>query len=573
MELLEGVSSLQSCSKMPSAMKLLEVLQYNPMAIALAAATIKISCSFPATSDWQTVFTKYCDVLVHSLEEQSADVVQAAVDLYCEAAASDSRLRHTFDYLGSCDLKYPLLASVLSVHLGLGIYGISNEALAPPPLDPILDKLRLSADNDSYWNYFKSLIPFLRPKSPSDEDIAEVLLASQDELACIRESPILSFKRHSTFEFLTVHSVAAQKLSGLFTKVTTHKLDQDYLTRAVSEYEQNAWFKKYRTFDKKKALRKFHHMLPGLSSPGVWTEAQFDANNGKPVEDETNFIAGTQIPFNLSYTEYLHLVSHYHRVVMSMASILRSVREEMIPALMKKYLVPHIQAVKTFPLISQSDKISAEISLVAVNSLMLSPEDRSNCIAEYEKLIAEQKTLLGSQSLLVADSMVDLADLHLSLNNSSRAEELLQSAILTYKQVSSHLGDDLALSTSHALSSLAVACAQLGKKNQSKELYEQALATSQSAPPSGGVSPKQRKLVSSLLVDVTHCHLVVGDLIVAKKYGELAAVMLQTVYPQGHTETVRLFNINSIVCALLGDKQESMRYHTEASKIKTKLKL
>ncbi len=47
-----------------------------------------------------------------------------------------------------------------------------------------------------------------------------------------------------------------------------------------------------------------------------------------------------------------------------------------------------------------------------------------------------------------------------------------------------------------------------------------------------------------------HAYLSVGDLLVAKKYSELAAMMLQSVYPQGHKEMVRLLNIRSIVSAL-----------------------
>lgn len=565
-ELFEHISGLQSSQSMYG---LLDTLGYNPMAIALAASTIKIYCAHLPASECTTVLGSYQDLLAQN-SKGSLDSQQAAVNLYCEVATSESCIQHMFDFFGSCDLNYPIPVSVLPIHLGLDFYGIPDEALAPPPLDPILANLRSSIDHDSYWSRIKSMVPFVQPSSPSDEDIAKALIASQDEIAFIRQSPILSFKRswHGDFEFVTVHSAAHQKISELFTDVTVSKLDKDFLSRELKEFKQNSWFQNYRKFDTEKSLSKFHRMLPGLSSLGVFTEAQF---YNVSVVSESRVVLGTKTPDNMDYSQYVHVVSHYHRVVSSLVSTLRSVRGEVQDVLVKKCLLPHFQAIKNFPYISQTDKLNVDISLLVIDAADWSSEDEG-CIAQYENLITEQKALLGTRSVDVACSLVDFADLQLSWNKAYLAKELLQSALDIYNQVPAHLRHGaLALDMSHTLSSLGLACDELGEKEESKNFYDQALATSQSVPPSGRVGTQQRKLVASLLVSMVHAYLSVGDLLVAKKYSELAAMMLQSVYPQGHKEMVRLLNIRSIVSALLGDKEGSSKFRVEASKLIAKL--
>lgn len=554
LELLESISGLQFSDRPSLISELLQVLQYNPMAIALAAATLKIYCSLLPDSERQTVIPSYQNMIT-----QKDHYLPAIVDLYCEATISDSRIRHAFDFLGSCNLNFPLLVSVLPIHLGLDFYGIPDELLAPLPLDPLLTDMKSSSEHNSYWSLIKSTIPFLHTDIPSNDLIANALAASQDEIYFLRQSPILSFKCnwHGEFECVTVHPVARRCVSNLFTSVTISSLDRDFVAKERIEFEQNSWFKKFRTFDEKRSLSKFHLMLPGLSSPGVFTQSQF--NN-----------LGSKTPHQLDYSQYVHLVSHCHRVALSLASVLRSVKGDMQSVAMKKCLLPHFQALQDFPFISQRDQLSADISLVIIEAINSSNSKRF--ISRYEDLIVKQKLLFGAKSMVVANSLVDLADLQLSLSNAPSAKKLLHPAIGIYEQVPVHLRhEEFTLDMGHALSSLGLAYDQLGDKKASRECYGQALAISQSVPPSGRVSVQQRKLVASLLVDVTHAYLCLGDLLVARKYSELATMMLESIYPHGHTETVRLLNIRSIVSALLGDRNGSTKFRVEASKLKDKL--
>lgn len=556
-ELVEKISGFPS---MPSIFPLIEILEYNVLSIALAASTLKMYRSLLQGSELETIVCSYKDLLL----KDGSDVQQTAINLYCEAAISDCRVRHVFDFLGSSDLQYPILVSALPIHLGQDFYGIPKETLAPPALDPILANLK-STDDSSFWSRVQSMVPFFQPKKISDDDISKALAASQDEVAFIRQSPLLSFKHNGNLECVRVSSAAHCKMSELFSDSTAAKLDAEYLSKESNDFEQTSWFKSYRTFDSKKALEQFHRRLPGLSSPGVFTEAQF-AKKQFHESDENSVATNLK---KIDYSQYAHVLSHHHRVLTSLVTTLRSVKGELKEHFMKKYLTPHFKAIKNVAYVSEADQLTADISLLFIDATNSASGDK---ITQYENLIAKQKALLGTKSVEVACSLVDLAHLQLSLNNASSAKELLMCALGMYNQIPVHLRHgSFALDVGLALSSLGLACGELGERGKSKDFYDQALTTSQSVPPSGGVGLQQRKLVASLLVSVTHAYLCLGDLPVAKKYCELAAMMLQSVYPQGHEETVRLLNIRSVVSALMGDREESSRSRMEASKLKSKI--
>ncbi len=547
----------------PLTLSLVKELDFQPMALALAAATIKIYDSFTNNQDTLSLYHE----LLKDRSVEATDRLGAALDLYVEAATVDPRLMHTLDLMGSFALDVPVPVSVIPVHLKQDIHGISEDMLSPPPLQSLLDKMKKPDSEGSYWNYFKSFVPFLHPQTPSDDDISALLANSEDQVSFLRQSPIFSFKHccHGNFEFIKVHSVAVSELPQLFTKVTSLKLDQNHVKKRAEMFERSAWFKTWRTFNEKKCLDDFHRMLPGLSSPGVLTESQFRSHDFHPPS------SGTVLLGHLDYTQYLHVVSHYHRVVSSLTSVLRSIKGEMGNCHLQKYVMPHLKEIRSYPLISKADELAADIGILIIN-VSDSAGGSSECLSKYEELVIKQKILLGGRNIEVARSLVDLADLHLSVNNPHSALVHLQSALEIYKQVPAHQSpEDLPLQVGHALASTSLAYGELGDKEKCKSFSEQALGSYQSIPSSGQISPQQRKLVASQLINVTHAYLHLGDLNVCKKYSELASTMIQGVYPQGHTETVRLFNISSIINALLGNREESTRLRVEASKMKTKL--
>lgn len=535
---------------------LLESLFYHPMATALAAATLNIY----QTLDCQNAISSYQKLLMDRTSSGD-DVLQAALNLFFEASVSDPCLRHSYDLIGSLDLDSPLLASIIPVHLSSQFYDIPSEQLvAPQP------KLLLSVENEksSYWDYIKSTIPFLQSKT------AEITPLSQDEVNFLRNCPVFSFKHYprADIELIAVNSSAAPILRQLFTKITCPKLDYDHSKLKVQEFEKNAWFRKYRTFDEKNCLAEFHRGLPGLASPGVHTAREFAS---LPVSVDHGTGTGTKVPDQLQYSEYVHIVSHYHRVTESLLLTLKSVKGEMSAYILEKSLLPHINAVTMFSLLSQEDRLAAKISVTSLEAASLSGDDLNECLSSYGSLLNEQKKLLGSRSMTVARTLTDYADLLLSTSKAAQAKSVLQSVLSNYKQLPVQARDKVSMDVGHTMSSLGHACAQLGESEESKNFYEHALTSYQSAPVQGHVTKKQQKLISSLLIDLAHAHLVLGDLPMGKKYSELGIMVIQSLYPDGNLETVRLLQISSIINSLLGDKEESSKLLAQASKIEAKL--
>ena len=542
----EGVEVVSAAAALP----LLEALTFHPMAVALAAATVSIYQTLLHSEQSPMTICKYKKLLVDqtSLGE---DVLQASLSLFLEASVSDPRVRHTYDLIGLFDLDFPFLASIIPVHLSSDFCGIPREQLLPSTLKPSTSDLK----EYSYLDSIKNYIPFLQSKVEVNTQ------TPQDELGFLRQCPLLSFKHYSQadVELVTVHSSAVPSLRQLFKEVTCPKLDNDHVQLKKREFQRNAWFRNYRTFDNKNCLVQFHRSLPGLSSPGVLTAHEFASLPAR----------GSDKP-DLTYSQYVHTVSHHHRVTESLLATLKLVKGEVSGYFLEKSLLPHISAMKAH-LLSPEDELSVNILIASIQAISLSGSNLKRCLSSYGQLLDEQKKLLGPQNTAVASSLVDYADILLSTGNTSQAKELLQCVLSGYKQLSARARDEVSLDVGHAMSSLGHVYTQLGNYEESKNCYEHALMLYQSAPVQGQVDKKQQRLISSLLIDVTHSHLVLGDLPTAKKYSELGIAVLQSLYPGGSLETVRLLETSSIITSLLGDKEGSSKLLSQASTIKAKV--
>ena len=576
--LLSKLSKLDIDSELGS--QLVEELHCHPLSIALAANTIKIYQNFlEREADSTSPTARYLDVLKQSTAE-GASLTDSVVNLYIEAAITDPRFQHTFDLFGSCDLRYPVPSSLIGQHLTSSFYGIAKEDLAPPTSDQMARYKELTGlnqeDDESIVGLIKALLPFLRKKPPSSEQLAEVLESADDTAYFARECPLLAFKKfNSGFEYVEVHDLAQKGLPILFLKQTAPNMDKARLIKEEERFERGAWFRQLRTFDPAKSLEKFHQTLPGISAPGVMTSDQFKKHHvivlNSTQSDSRSWLLTNH---ELSYSEYQHLISHHHRVVSTLHSELKAAGGEHRDIHLKQYLQPHFAALRHHPVISSTDSLLCEQALLSTEAttMNIKPENYQDFVSRYEGIIAKQKKVFGGGSQIIARTMTDLADFKYSFRDITGAHELLLASLSILEKVQSRYADaEYQFDVGLTYTSLAYVYDDLGDKTKCKDLLERALAAYQTMPKDGQVSKRQRKLVASSLTNIAHAYLSIGDLVMAKKYIDLTSMANQNLYVDAHPESVRAMNISSNIYALLGDKSESIRLRSEAGKIKTKL--
>ena len=558
MEKDEALALLQSLSpstdfSCPDSSNLSPLLSSSPLSLALAAATINMySASLEQEGSPQTwsPLEQYLELLAEDTSPSlpSPDqLTKTCLRLYVEAAATDPQVMHTFDLLGSLSPAHPVPASLLYHHLSSSP---SSSFYRLPPLPPPTLPTPPSQDM-SFWAQLKMMLPFGQktPSSPS-------LLASFDQLHHIRNSPILSFKKYSSegFELVQLHSEAREELSSQFINKTVPRMERAQLEEARVMFHNTAWFRNCRRFDEEKALVQYRRALPGVSGAGVMMREEF---------------MSSPLATNLTYSDYLHTVSHVHRVSSSIISQLKILDDGFASSHFCRYIEPHLDHLGSQLALPASDRALCQYGLASVSSVLSSPQEAG---ALYQSVLEQQRRALGPSHPAVARTLTDMAGLLFAKEDVQGAQELLETSLriyssLTPKSASSEVKIDHGL----ALASLAVVVSCRGEKRRSRDLLEEALSLYQTMPESGEVSVYQRRLVAGTLTDLSHAYLGLGQIVLAQKYVELAMLAMPNVYPQGSSETVRALTVAGAVYALLGDKRESQRVGQEAGKEKARL--
>lgn len=487
------------------------------------------------------------------LEEQLSatstpdEVTAVCLGLYLEAAATDPRMLHTFDLLGALDPTEPVPASLINRHLSSPFYSLPPEPPTPP---------ESVQEEPSFFSQLKQLLSFGN-KTPTPA--LPSLTGGYDMLRFLRDCPLIAFKKYSKgeFEYLQVHSTAARDLSQVFLKRTVPKLEQTHLAEAEEKFHRTAWFKQYRKFDAEKSLSLYHSSLPGVASPGVLTHEQFLSSSHAE--------AG-----HLQYSQYLHLLSHRHRVLSSIIAQLKAVDDDFPSTQFCQYSRHHLTHLLQCETLSLADHARCSYGRALVASV--TSHDTASTLALYRSVLEEQRSVLGPQCPAVARTLTDMADLLFSLEDITGARDLLESALQMYQNTPPQAREpDHDLELGLTMSSLAVVASTLGEKVRSRDLLESALSLYQSVPAGETVSLHQRRLVANTLTDLAHAYLTLGNLIMAQKYIELSVLAQPTIYPEGSQETVRAFSVASLVYSLLGDQRESQRVRDEAGKVQKKI--
>ena len=117
-------------------------------------------------------------------------------------------------------------------------------------------------------------------------------------------------------------------------------------------------------------------------------------------------------------------------------------------------------------------------------------------------------------------------------------------------------------------------CGNHGDKKRARKLIEAlTLYEKVTIATEGNISDHYKYQIASLMTDLCHVLLYLGELPLAKKYLDMANMSHHNLHGNMHSELARCLTIPSIMYALLGDRQESKRVRQEAGTIENKLQV
>lgn len=547
--------------------KLSQQLCNQPLALSLAGLTVKLYSQFLEAADptlaekpVEQALSSFCEVLSSKLSHQPScdELVSATTQLYIEAlSAADPFFLHAIDFLSSTNPSLPVPQSAISQHLSHPFYQLSS--FSSQFLSPLADPLEPASSTPSPPSYFemiKSKIPFIPqsssplPAASGGQQALQKLAEAQtgrwsipDPLTSLLKSPFIKSQSFSGLKLISMHRSVVECISDHFLNYTVPKLEETHLRGAKAQFDRGSWFKQFRSFDEDSVLAGYLKALPGLSEGGVMTEEQFKSASSQ----------GT-------YSQYLHTVSHNHRMVTALTTELKYLSRDNEDLLLCRYIQPHLSSLALSHLLPANDQIRCQNGLLSIEAAFC-PKSEA-VYARYNAILQAEQQAMDSSS--VANTLTQMAELKYHSGDLASAEQLLLSAVAIHNKVS-RKNVDQSLDCGMTLSLLGLVYAAQGKKQLTKDYLERSLSLYQAVPASGEVPRKQRKIIASTVTDLGHAYVSLGNVIMAKRYLELALTAHRNIHSSGsHPEVTRTLTVMSVVHALMGDHVESKRLRKEA---------
>ena len=562
------IHSLIGCEPHTNTIKLTQQLHNQPLALSLAGLTVKLYSQFLEGAD-PTLSEKPIEQAVSSFNEilssrlsrhpSHEELIAATTQLYIEAlGAADPFFLHAVDFLSSTNPSLPVPQSTISQHLSHPFYQLSS--YSAHFLSPLADPLEQASPTPSPLSYFemiKSKIPFI-PQSSSPlpaasggqhalQKLAEAQTgswsAAPDPLTSLLKSPFIKSQSFSGLKLISMHRCVVECIDDHFLSNTVPRLEEVHLSGAKTQFDRGSWFKQFRSFDKDSVLAGYLKTLPGLSEGGIMTEEQFKSASSQ----------GT-------YSQYLHTVSHNHRVVAALTSELKYLSRDAEDLLLCRYIQPHLGSLSVSPLLPTNDQLRCRNGLLSIEAAF-SPKSEA-VFARYNAILQADQQAMDSSS--AANTLTQMAELKYHSGDLASAEQLLLSALTIHNKVT-RKNVEQSLDCGMTLSLLGLVYATQGKKQLTKDYLERSLSLYQAVPVNGEVPRKQRKMIASTVTDLGHTYVSLGNVIMAKRYLELALTAHRNIHPSGsHPEVTRTLTVMSVVHALMGDHVESKRLRKEA---------
>ena len=527
------------------AKQLVDLLKGNVMAISCAAVTMGIL---------QPKGHNYDDY-VQLLGQHD----EGAIEMYInEIVKSNTMMRHCLDFVANLHSTCPIPIPVILRHLQHPVYHVSLQQ-ALPSTDNMTNQI---TEQQLPWYQLTNIKKWWQRL---DQMFQSPTVTNDPPQAFY--SPLFSYQDNKrTGVKLLYHSSSIHQITQhLYLEHTVPMIEQEALEAARSQ-SQLSWFSSWRGFDDTEALCDYRRQLPGIASS---TEL---GNSG--------VMASKEYSGDLSYAHYQQLTEHYHRILHSVTETHNCVADtpsgidnDLFHLTIQAHMMPHLEYLLTLDPVSPRDKARLLESL-ALGHMMVR-HTHHVALHLYEQALKKWEGLNGNLHPLVAHVTKEIANVYSIMDQPDKSLNLLEKAVDIYKQKQQFLTNKQLLQQAECFSSLAIICGNLGDKKRARKLIEDALALYEKVTiaTEGNISNHYKYQIASLMTDLGHVLLHLGQLPLAKKYLDMAYMSHRNLHGDSHSEVARCVNVQSIMYALLGDGEESKRLRQEAALINNKLKI
>lgn len=386
-----------------------------------------------------------------------------------------------------------------------------------------------------------------------------------------------------------VHEVMSQ----LFLSTTAPLLEKNFLTQAEERHMNSSWFRRLWQFDPQRALQEYRNSL-GESTSGEKQKFLDKKETDTMVEDKPEIEKRSNVP-DLSFllkdeestpdlSSYRSIqpqvaVKHYQNHISLVLNTIKGVSsvcsQDVQTRTLARLLKPHLDHILTSNTSKSLEPKSRAHALSAVAAINSALGNLEASIPSLERAIEIEEEKFGDSSLEVAVTLTRLAEVYSSLENPTKARELLERALGIYDLQRKKSGEyKKPLEFARTMEALGAVYGSLGFKQRSKEFIERSLSYMQASAPISEDEIERRQFaceVASTLTDLGHAYLSVGDAFSGRKMLELAVTGLKNMYGEEHPEVVRALTVLGTAYTMQGNWQEGKKMRREAGKLQAKI--
>ncbi|KAK3754964.1 hypothetical protein QZH41_017348, partial [Actinostola sp. cb2023] len=613
-QLLKELTGLPE-DKLEGTEQILNKLKYSPFAIASAGIFINSrldkdkNYSVEAFSDdLNSGFRKFMEGnQVSNISEPIRSSYVVAALLVKETLESSPHFLHTFDLIGSCSTDWPIPISLISLHLRSPEFHLPPVPRGAPVLPDLPDQgnvesvkpeeevqesflsiKRLANNLESFTETVKA--NYVAIKEMFSPPPLEMSLPSDGVLELMKTCPFITVEKVNPggIQTIKVNSIVHKVMSQLFNTTTALLLEEQHLVQAEEKHNNSSWFRRLWKFDAQTSLQEYRNCLgekaavesTSQGTPHQAVTLDIPTMQHKPslsclLKASSNDVDMPSYRLIQSLVASDHYQHHIGLVLKTINGVSSVCSQDVQTRTLARLLMPHLHHILTTSTSRSLGPKSRAHALLAVASINSALGNLDSSVPSLEQALTIEEEQFGASSLEVASTLTRLAEVYSSLDDASKARELLERAFSIYEQQRKKSGEyKNPLEFARTMEALGAVYGALGFKQQSKDYIERALSYMQAAAPTTPDEIEGRRFtceVASTLADLGHAYLSIGDAFAGRKMLELAVTGLKNMYGDEHPEVVRTLTILGTAYTMQGNWQEGKKMRKEAGKLQSKL--